>query len=180
MVEPSSRPSSALLHVDIENSIPSSNESIPSAEDNLSMTDSGSDCVEPTHDSPPEDKSCSGLADIQVCALDFFSARLASSSIPTDIHMFADCADPDESRNDDSDPLIDNPDPSFDRDNPIWIPTKVLPLNSISPSQHPFAPFNPDESEDNLIPAQVFLAPTINTSCMAIDPSLRPTHHPFK
>ena len=82
------------------------------------MIDIDSDFVEPNQDSPPEDESCSGLAEIQIRAVDFFSAH-SFSSIPTD-NRFLDCTDPDESLEDNPnyDPFVANPDPSFDRDNP--------------------------------------------------------------
>ena len=126
MVESSSRPHSALLNVDIDDSlIPSSNEPILSVEENLSTIDIDSDFVEPTQDSVPDDESCPGLAEIQVRAVDFFSAHsnmvdfsslnsnICPSTIPTDIQIF-DYIDPNESMEDDPDPLVENPDPSFD------------------------------------------------------------------
>ena len=108
-----------------------------------STIDIDSDFVEPTQDSPPENESCSGLAEIQIRAVNFFSAHSASS-IPTDIRIL-DSTDSNESPEDDTDPLVENLDPSFDRDNPSLLRlTKNLPMNSIIPSQHPIAPFNPD------------------------------------
>ena len=108
-----------------------------------STIDINSDFVEPTQDLIPEDQSCSpGLANIQVCAVNFFSAHSMHPSIPADIKII-DYSDPDESPEDDPYPLLDNPDPSFDQDNPNQ-PTKILLLNSIIPSQHHIAPYNPD------------------------------------
>ena len=122
----------------------STNEPILSVTENSSTIDIDSNFVDPIQDSVPDDESCPGLAEIQIRAVDFFSAHpMVSSIFPTDVLTIADYADPNESPEDDPD--VENPDPSFDRDNPLRIPTKLLPLNSISPSQHPFAPFNPDE-----------------------------------
>ena len=61
-----------------------------------STIDVGSDFVEPTQDSPPEDESCSELAEIQICAVNCFSAYSIHPSIPTDIRIY-DYSDPTES-----------------------------------------------------------------------------------
>ena len=125
--------------MDVNSLIPSSNEPILSVTENPSTIDIDSAFVAPTQDSVPDNESCPGLAEIQVCAVDFFSVHsnitdfssLNSNlrpSIPTDIQTF-DYIDPNESPEDDPDPLVENPDPCFDQDNPTWIPTKLLPLN---------------------------------------------------
>ena len=101
-----------------------------SVEETLSTTDDDSSFVAPIQDPPPEDESCSGLAEIQVRAIDFFSAHSNLPSVPTDIRIL-DYSDPNESPDDD--PLIANPDSSFDRDNPYsHIMTTTLPMNSIA------------------------------------------------
>ena len=72
-----------------------------------STTDIDSDFVEPTQDLVLDSQSCSGLAEIQVCAVDLFSVHSNILSIPTDIRIF-DYIDADESPEDDSDydPLV--------------------------------------------------------------------------
>ena len=114
----------------------SSKEVVLSVETNSSTTDIGSDFLEPTQDSVSDTESCSGLAKIQVSAINLFSVHSNTLSIPTDIRIL-DHTDQDE------DPPVENPDPSFDCDNPPRI-TKVLPMNSIASRQHPFAPYDPD------------------------------------
>ena len=114
---------------------PASNELLLSMEGKPSVTDAASDSIESTHTSTPEDESCSGLAEVQIRAVNFSLANSMQPSIPSDIRLIADSTEPD--------PPLENPDPSFDRDNPSRI-TRVLPLNSISPSQHTFAPYDPD------------------------------------
>ena len=126
-------------------SVSSSNEPILSVEAVESTVSADSDFLEPTEDPVPEDESCSGLAEIQVCAINFFLVHSnIVSSVPTGIRVL-DYTVLDESPEDDLDPLVDNPDPSFDCDNPHDHQlTKWLPRNSIIPSQHPIAPYNPD------------------------------------
>ena len=98
-----------------------SNEPILSVKENSSTIDIDSDFVKPTQDSSPEDESCSGLAEIQICAVDFFSINLMNSNIrpsmQTDTRIF-DYIDLNESPDDNPDynPLVVNPDPSFDWD----------------------------------------------------------------
>ena len=141
---------SPLLAIPISAS--SSNASIPPVADNLSATDDDSCFVDTTQDSDSTDGSCPGLAKIQVRAIDFFSAHSNTQnipSIPTDIRIL-DYADPFDSIEDD--PLVANPDPSFDRDNPYsHIMTTRLPINSIAPQQYPFAPYDPDAVRLSLI-----------------------------
>ena len=122
------------------NPAPSSNEVLRSVERHSSATAIDSVFHEPTQDPATDAESCSGLAEIQASAIDLFSVNSNTLSIPTDIQII-DYTDPDESLEDD--PPLKNPDPSFDRDNPSRVP-KDLPLNSIAPSQHPFAPYDPD------------------------------------
>ena len=54
--------------------------------ENLSTTDDESCFVEPIQDPHSDGESCSGLAEIQVRAIDFFSAR-SNISIPTVIQI---------------------------------------------------------------------------------------------
>ena len=123
-------------------SVPSSNEPLLSVEGISSTIDIDSDFVEPTHDLVPDNQSCSGFAQIQVCAVDFFSEHSMHPSIPTDIRI-TNYSDPNESPVDDS--IITSLDPSFDCNNPSpSLLTKILPLNLIIPSQHPIAPYNID------------------------------------
>ena len=129
-------------------SVSSSNEPILSVEAIESTVSDNSDFLEPTQDPVSEDESYPGLAEIQVCAIYLFlvHSNIASSLVPTDIRTF-DYTDPDESLEDDPDydPLVDNPDPSFDHYNPHDHQlTQTLPMNSIIPSQHHIAPYNPD------------------------------------
>ena len=92
LVESPCRRHSALLHdIDVavfntttqtinaivlaDSSVSSSNEAILSVEEVSSTIDVDSDFLEPTQDLVPEDGSCSGLAEIQVRAIDLFSVH---------------------------------------------------------------------------------------------------------
>ena len=88
-------------------SISSSNEHILCVEVVESTASADSDFLAPIQDQVSEDESCSGLAEIQVCAVDLFSVHSNILSIPTDIRIF-DYIDADESPEDDSDydPLV--------------------------------------------------------------------------
>jgi hypothetical protein len=105
------------------------------------MIDIDSSFVEPTQNPTSEDESCSGLAEIQVRAIDFSARSNIPTSVATDIRIL-DYTDQNESLEDNPDPLVDNPDPSFDRDNPYnHLMTTRLPINSIARQQLPFAPY---------------------------------------
>ena len=114
-----------------DSSVSSSNEPILSVE---AIDSTVSD------DPVPEDESCSGLAEIQVRATDLFAVNSNILLVPTDIRMF-DYIDQDESPEDD--PYLITWTLPLTATIPINL-TKVLPLNSIIPSQHPLAPYNPD------------------------------------
>ena len=118
MVESPSRPSFVLIIESDISSVSSSNEPILSVKVIGSTVSDDSDFLEPTQDPVPEDESCSGLAEIQVRAIDLFSVHSNILIVPTDIRMF-DYVDQDESLEDDPnyDPFVANPDPSFDRNN---------------------------------------------------------------
>ena len=102
-----------------DSSVSSSNEPILSVKVIGSTVSDDSDFLEPTQDPVPEDESCSGLAEIQVRAINLFSVHSNIISVSTDIRMF-DYIDQQKSPEDDPNynPLVANLDPSFDRDNP--------------------------------------------------------------
>ena len=106
----------------------SSNEVLRSVERHSSATATDSGFHEPTQDPVTDAESCSGLAEIQASAIDLFSVNSNTLSIPTDIKII-DYTDPDESPEDD--PLLENQDPSFDRDN-ILLPGLPLLLTKAS------------------------------------------------
>ena len=157
MVENPSRPSFALLNaIDVsvftfntpiqttkaidsaDFSVSSSNEPILSVEAIDFTVLDDSDLLEPTQDPTPEDESCPGLAEIQICAIDFFSVNSNILSVPTDIRIF-DYTDQDESSEDDPDynPLVDNPDSSFDCNNPPAIDSYTsIEFNHPQPASH--------------------------------------------
>ena len=105
---------SPLFAIPISVPTASSNGSVCSVEETISTTDIDRAAVDITHDSDSTDGSCSGLAEIQIRAINFFSAH-SNISIPTDIQLL-EYTDANESTEDD--PVVANPDPSFDRDNP--------------------------------------------------------------
>ena len=94
--------------------ISSSNEHIHTMKVRDFATLPESDFVEPTQDSIPEDESCSGLAGIQICAINFFQVH--STSIPTSVFVIAFV----------DNPILTDQNPTFDRDNPYIFPD-VLP-----------------------------------------------------
>jgi hypothetical protein len=87
-----------------------SNGPLLSVEDTKSAVVDDSCSVAPTQDSNSTNGSCSGLAEIQIRGINFFSAH-SNLSIPTSIQIL-DYADPNESMEDY--PIVANPDPSFD------------------------------------------------------------------
>ena len=69
-----------------DSSVSSSNEPILSVEAIGATVSDDSDFHEPTQDPVPEDESCSGLAEIQVCAINLFSVNSnIVASVPTAI-----------------------------------------------------------------------------------------------
>ena len=92
----------------------SSNEPILSVTENSSTIDIDSNFVDPIQDSVPDDESCPGLAEIQIRAVDLFpidSFSMNSNIRPSinDAQIF-DYVDPNESLEDDPDPIVENPD----------------------------------------------------------------------
>ena len=68
--------------------VPTASSNVPtfSVEENPSMTDVDRSAVNSTQDSNSIDGHCFGLAEIQICAINCFSAH-SNISVPTDVHM---------------------------------------------------------------------------------------------